>query len=301
MRPFYIVGPTAAGKSELAAAIAQQCNGEIVSADAFQVYAGLHLLTAKPEAVTLRMVPHHLIGSVSLGEEMNVGRFRPAALTAIEEIEKRGKAAFVVGGSGLYVQALTHGLSRLPPADPQLREELNALSTTELVSRLEILDGATAQTIDRHNRHRVLRAVEICLLSGQPASALRRRGAPPAPPAGVLVWRERAELFQRIDARVTQMFASGVVEEVREVPQLSATAAKTLGLHDIQELLAGRMAEAECIARIQQATRRYAKRQLTWFRRQSNFEPLNLSLHTSSEAIDWIARKARLTFSAQQR
>ena len=121
---FFIVGPTATGKSEIAAEVARRCGGEIVSADAFQIYAGLDLLTAKPEARLLRMAPHHLIGTVDPMEEMDAQQFRLRALAAIGEIHARGKPAFVVGGSGMYVKALTHGLSPLPPNSGALRERL---------------------------------------------------------------------------------------------------------------------------------------------------------------------------------
>ncbi|MBA2271983.1 MAG: tRNA (adenosine(37)-N6)-dimethylallyltransferase MiaA [Chthoniobacterales bacterium] len=293
---FFIVGPTAVGKSELAAEVARACGGEIVSADAFQVYCGLDLLTAKPEAAVLRAVPHHLIGCVPLDEEMNAERFRAAAVRAIGQIHSRGKPAFVVGGSGMYVKAITHGLSPLPPADPHLRQELEQQTAAELNARLAELDPVTAEAIDRNNKHRVLRAVEICLLTGRPASELRRLPVTDAS-AGVLVLRDRAELYQRIDERVAMMFRSGVIDEVRTAGPTSSTAVKTLGLSQIQELIAGRISEAECIAQIQQATRRYAKRQLTWFQRQTNFEPLNLSSEGWPKAIECITRKARLSFA----
>ena len=293
---FFIVGPTATGKSEVAAEVASECGGEIVSADAFQVYTGLDLLTAKPDEAVLRTVRHHLIGDVPLHEEMNAERFRAAAFAAIKDIHRRGKPAFVVGGSGLYVKALTHGLSPLPPADPELRKELSQQTVAELAQRLAEVDPKTAQAIDRNNKHRVLRALEICLLSGRPASELRRLPAA-AEAAGVLVFRDRIELNERINSRVETMFRNGVVDEVRAVGELSSTAAKTLGLEPIRELIAGTISEAECIAQIQQATRRYAKRQLTWFRRQTSFEPLNLSLHGWSKAIECITRKARLSFA----
>jgi tRNA dimethylallyltransferase len=296
---FYIVGPTAVGKSEIAADAAQLCNAEIVGADAFQIYEGLQLLTAKPDAETLRKVPHHLIGSVPINEEMNAARFCSLAQRSITAIHSRGKAAFVVGGSGMYVQAHTHGLSPLPPANAELRQQLTRLTSDQLLEKLQQLDPTTAATIDPHNKHRLVRAVEICTLTGRPASELRSRTPPAQPAAGVLLFRDRAELHQRIDQRVEAMFRDGVIDEVRGLGPTSATAAKTLGLHEIQELIAGRTSEAECVARIQQATRRYAKRQLTWFRNQSNFEPLNLSLHTRSAAVEWIAQKARLAFAQQ--
>lgn len=296
-RPFFVVGPTATGKSEIAAAVAELCGGEIVSADAFQVYAGLDLLTAKPDEGTLHLVPHHLIGICRLTDDMNAEIFRRAASAAITEIHSRSKRAFVVGGTGMYVQALTHGLSPLPQANEKLRERLDQCSEGELFVRLRRLDPETAAVIDRKNKRRLVRAVEICVLTGRPASAQRQRVQPTNRPAGVFLFRDRKELNERINARVESMFAAGVVEEVRAAGEVGATAKQTLGWRQIRELIAGRISRGECIAAIQQATRRYAKRQLTWFQRQTNFEPLNLSCTGSSEAIEWIARKARLSFA----
>lgn len=307
-RVFFIVGPTAVGKSEIAAEIASQLNAEIINADAFQIYRGLDRLTAKPDEATLARVPHHLLSAVPVSEEMNVEKFRATAVEAIRDIHARGKPAIVAGGSGLYVKVLTHGLSRLPAADPKLRAQLNELSLDELCGQLAKLDSDTAGQIDVKNRRRVTRALEICLLTGRPASeqravaALAERGQPrPAAAAttGFFIFRERAELYARIDRRVGKMFADGVVEEVRALRDVGSTAEKALGLREIRALLSGETSEPECIARIQQATRRYAKRQLTWFQRQDNFEPLNLSSHGYPEAIEMIAQKARLVFALQ--
>lgn len=295
VRAVFIVGPTATGKSEIAAEVARICGGEIISADAFQIYAGLDLLSAKPEPEILAAVPHHLIGTMALSEEMNAERFRRMARDALGGINARGKLPFVVGGSGLYVKALTDGLSPLPPADPALRKELNELSSEELLARLDESDPETARSVDRKNRRRVLRALEICLLGKRPASELRQRKSPGEQPTGTFLFRDRDELYERINLRVERMFARGVVEEVRQVRQVGPTAAQTLGLAQIHALLAGQISEAECIAAIQQATRRYAKRQLTWFRGQTNFEPLNLTDLGSAKAIELISRKARLS------
>ena len=169
-RTFFIVGPTATGKSELAADVAHEIGAEIVSADAFQIYRGLDLLTAKPDGSTLAKAPHHLIGTMPLREEMNAEKYRRAALRAIDEINSRCKLAIVVGGSGLYIKALTHGLAPLPESDPKLREKLNAMSLDDLRSQLVELDPETARKIDLKNRRRVVRALEICLLTGKPAS-----------------------------------------------------------------------------------------------------------------------------------
>jgi tRNA dimethylallyltransferase len=290
-RNFFIVGPTATGKSELAADVAHEIGAEIVSADAFQIYRGFDLLTAKPDRSTLAKAPHHLIGIVPLTEEMNAEKFRRLALRAVDEINSRGTLAIVVGGSGLYIKSMTHGLAPLPESDPQLREKLNAMSLDDLRSQLVEVDPETARKIDLKNRRRVIRALEICSLTGKPVSVQRLcEGASHSVAAtGVFVFRDRQELYERINQRVEMMFERGVIEEVRTFGEISQTASQMIGLREIRELLAGKKSLPQCIAEIQQATRRYAKRQLTWFRRQSNFLPLNLSFLTHNEAVKWIS------------
>ena len=319
-RGFFIVGPTAIGKSEIAASVAREVGAEIVSADAFQIYCELDLLTAKPNSSTLAKAPHHLLGTTPLRDEMNAEKYRLAASRAVDEINSRCKLAIVVGGSGLYIKALTHGLAPLPQSDPVLRKKLNAMSLDDLCSQLVELDPQTARKIDLKNRRRVVRALEICLLSGKSASAQREQwtgdagiensgglqsaagaiwkspllettqtGLSASPATGVFIFRDRQELYERINQRVEMMFERGVIEEVRAATEISATASQMIGLREIRELLAGKKSVPQCIAEIQQATRRYAKRQLTWFRRQTNFSPLNLSSLTHNEAVKWIS------------
>ena len=297
---FFIVGPTATGKSELAADVAQEIGAEIVSADAFQVYQGLEQLTAKPNSSTLAKAPHHLLGTTPLGDEMNAEKYRLAASSAVDEINSRSKLAIIVGGSGLYIKALSHGLAPLPEPDPALREQLNATSLDDLCSQLVELDPQTARKIDLKNRRRVVRALEICLVTGKSASAQRQQWIgdagnlmqtrlSAAPVTGVFLFRNREELYERINQRVEMMFEHGVIEEVRIAGEISQTASQMIGLREIRELLAGKKSIPQCIAEIQQATRRYAKRQLTWFRGQTNFSPLNLSFLTHNEAVKWIS------------
>jgi tRNA dimethylallyltransferase len=305
-RTFFIVGPTATGKSELAADAAREMRAEVVSADAFQIYRGLNLLTAKPDAATLAKAPHHLIGTTPLHQEMNAEKFRRAASHAIDQIHSSGKPTIIVGGSGLYIKALTHGLAPLPITDPKLRENLNKRSMEDLRALLVDLDPESARKIDIKNRRRLVRAVEICLTTGKPFSVQRTqwavaRSADPGQPGstipgtarGVFLFRDRDELYERIDRRVEAMFENGVIEEVRAAGAVSSTASQMIGLREIRDLLAGKMSILQCVAAIQQATRRYAKRQLTWFRRQTNFEPLNLSLLSHNEAVKWILLRAQ--------
>ncbi|PYL64541.1 MAG: tRNA (adenosine(37)-N6)-dimethylallyltransferase MiaA [Verrucomicrobia bacterium] len=305
---FFIVGPTATGKSDLAADVADEAGAEIVSADAFQLYRGLDLLTAKPHTSTLAKAPHHLISTTPLHEEMNAEKYRRAASHAIDEIHSRGKLAIVVGGSGLYIKALTHGLTAVPQPDPKLRETLNAMSLDELHAQLAELDPLATRKIDLKNRRRVIRALEICLLTGKPVAASlceaqradvmagQRSASHSEAVTGVFIFRDREELYARINQRVEKMFEAGVIEEVRNAGEVSATASQMIGFREIRQLLDG-SADAgsisQCIAAIQQATRRYAKRQLTWFRRQTNFSPLNLSLLTHNEAVNWIFLRMR--------
>jgi tRNA dimethylallyltransferase len=279
---FFVVGQTAAGKTAAAIDLAGRGGGEIVSADAFQVYAGLDLLTAKPTPADRARVPHHLVGSVPLSEAYSVARFRADALACLAKIHGRGRRAIVVGGSGLYVKALTHGLSELPEADPALRAELESQEAVVLLERLQALDPAMARVIDARNKRRLVRALEVCLTTGQPVSRQRDtwvRERAPADTRGVFLFRERADLYARIDARVEAIFAAGVLDEVRALPAgaLGPTAERIIGLADIRLHLAGELTLPMCKGRLKAATRQYAKRQMTWFKRESIFEPVNLS------------------------
>ena len=294
-RVFFIVGPTAVGKSEIAVEVARRTGAEVLSADAFQIYRGLDLLTAKPDPATLAKAPHHLIGTVPLGEEMNTEKFRSAG----ERIMGRGRPIVVVGGTGLYVKALTHGIAKLPAANPELRGRLERTTNEELFRSFKALDPVGAEKIDAQNRRRLIRAIEVCLITRKPFSAQRTEWNESAPANGILLERDRAELYARINQRVEEMFAAGVVDEVRVAKNIGPTAEKTLGLREIQALIAGEISRAECIAKIQQATRRYAKRQLTWFRRQTNFPSLNLSAHDPAEAAELISQSASRVFAGE--
>ncbi len=267
---FVLAGPTACGKSEAAAALAVEWRGEIVNADAFQLYRGWPVLTAAPEEGTLQRVKHHLYSCVDLDEEMSAARFRQMALPVLWDIAERGGIPIVVGGSGLYVKALTHGLSGTPGCDAVLRRELGGLDAARLREWLAAVDPEAAQRIDPANRRYLERALEMVLLSGKPVAEVKQAwNGSPRGVRGVCLLRERRELYARIDRRVEVMLQRGLVEEVRGLGELSATAEKAIGVREIRDFLAGNCDLPEAVQRIQQASRRYAKRQMTWFRRET--------------------------------
>ncbi len=273
--PFFLPGPTAVGKSALAVQLAERIGGEIIGADAFQIYAGLDVLGAKPSAELRARVPHHLVGEVPLTARFDVAQWLARARECVADIVARGRVPIVCGGAGLYIRALTHGLAPLPGADATLRASLENEPLPALAERLRSLDPAS--TVDMRNPRRVIRALEVCILTGRPFSSFRSEWAGDAAPRGVIVSRRREELHAAISARTEAMFAAGVIEEVARIGEVGPTAAQMLGLAEIREHIAGRITRGQCIAAIALATRQYAKRQLTWFRRERAFGWLDLS------------------------
>lgn len=295
--PFFVVGPTAVGKSGLAVQVAARFGAEIVGADAFQVYRGFDLLTAKPSPAEQARVPHHLVGTVPPAVSYNVARYLEDARRCLESVFRRGKSVLVVGGTGLYIKALTHGLSPLPEADPSIRAELELQDTPALLVRLGALDPVAAGSIDIHNKRRLIRAIEVCLLTGRPFSNFQNlwdQKLPPGQPNGVFLVRPKEDVHARVERRVNEMFARGVVEEVHAVASeaLSPTASRMIGLPDIQAYLVDRQTLAQCQENIKIATRQYAKRQVTWFQRERHFERFDLSQRTDEAAqIDWLSAR----------
>lgn len=277
--PIIVAGPTGVGKSLFAVELANRLGGEILGTDAYQVYSGLEILTAQPDPELRQQAPHHLIGCLPPSEPFDAARFRSRALETIADIQARGRLPILTGGSGLYVKALTHGLAELPPPNPDLRAELSALPADELLRRLDELEPTAAQKLDRQNPRRVLRALEIRLQTGRPLAETLGQWESRDTPGyrGLLLVREPAELDQRIADNVREMFRRGVVEEIRRLAEIGPTASMAIGLREIQSHLRGEISDEECIAAITLATRRYAKRQLTWFRNQFNFSIIDLT------------------------
>lgn len=264
-----IGGPTASGKTSAAIEIAEACHGEVVSADAFQLYSGLPILTAQPSSAELARVRHHLIGELGLAESMDVQRYLGMAQAAIREVRGRGRLPIVVGGTGLYIRALLFGLARgLPGPDVDLRQELERRPMHELQEDLRRLDPESAQTLDLKNPRRVIRALEVCLQTGRPFSSFRHLTAWEGAPLGIWIARERGELRERIQQRTNTMFEDGVLEEVREAGEVGSTAAQVIGYRTLRLVLNGSLSRAAGEEAISIATRQYAKRQETWFRKE---------------------------------
>lgn len=276
--PFIIAGPTGVGKTDFAADFAERVGGEIVCADAFQLYRGLGILTAQPDPTITRRVPHHLYGTIDPAESLNAAQFAKLASPILEEIRTRGRVPILVGGSGLYLRAVSGGLDPIPAPDPALRARLTAMEPGEALRQLEILDPAAAAAIDTHNPRRVKRALEIVIQTGRPLADSRVASVRASREwRGICLVRERAELRARIAGHVAAMFDRGVIDEVAALGVVGATASMAIGLSEVREVLAGRMDPSTAIERMTTATCRYAKRQLTWFRNQTNFWPVILS------------------------
>lgn len=283
--PFYIVGPTGSGKSAAAMALATRIGGEIVNADAFQLYRGLDIVTAKPSTQDQRAVPHHLIDVLDPSETCDAHRYRTMALPIIEDIARRGRTPIIVGGSGLYVKALSHGLAPVPPGDPGLRDRLMQFTLPEKIVWLLRRDPQAAKTVNLRNPRYVDRALEICLMTGRPQSHIRQTFArPPANARGVVLQWSRHLLHERINQRVLDMVNAGLEQEVRRLAGLSSTAGKAIGIREMQQLIAGAWRLDEAIAAMQQATRRYAKRQITWFKRESWLQTICLDPESTPDS-----------------
>ncbi len=276
---FFVCGPTASGKSAHALDAAGAMNGEVVNADAFQLYRGVEVLTAAPPMEDREKIPHHLYGVLEPSERVDAMAYLRRVVPVIEEILSRGKKPVITGGSGLYLKFLSHGPSPLPPGEPELRAELGALPMEELVGRLSALDPAEAARTDLHNRRYVSRALEVCLLAGVPCSTLRdnweRASQIRAEKLrGVFLQRSRDELHRRIALRTRKMLEGGAIDEVAGLDQVATGLEKAIGMSEIRRLLAGEIDRAACEELINAATRQYAKRQETWFKRERWLEPL---------------------------
>lgn len=268
-----IAGPTGVGKSLVAVAVAAAVGGEVVGADSMQLYRGMDIGTGKIRATEMGGVPHHMIDVWEVEERGSAGRFLGEARAAIGAIHGRGRLPILCGGTGLYIRAVIDGLAEGAGRDRgielALEGRLAAEGAESLHAELARLDPAAAGRIPASDHFRLVRALGVCLATGRPFTELQGEATHAAGygTAYLCLTRPRAELYTRINARVEAMFRDGLVAEVRGLaPRLGPTAAAAIGYRETLRLLAGALTEAEVITAIQHASRRYAKRQLTWFR-----------------------------------
>lgn len=271
-----IAGPTAVGKSSLAHRVAQRVGAEIVSADSRQLYEGLDLGTAKPTADEQSEVPYHLLDQLPLGDRCSAGQFLEWARESITDIRSRGHPVVVAGGSTLYVHALVEGMPDVPPISPALEADLMAaLATpegaTRLYDELTAADPAAAATLDPTKTHRLVRWVGVLRETGRRPSEVWANRSGAVRSRLVLLDRPRAELYRRIESRVDAMMEAGLLDEAARLaargPAARRTLAATIGYRELLPVLDGERDMGEGIRLIKRNTRRYAKRQLTWYRR----------------------------------
>ncbi len=277
--PIYLAGQTGSGKTAVALELAGRLDlpVEVINADAYQIYRGLEIISAAPTTEERSAVPHHLFGILDPTKECDAARFAELAKAKIAEVGQHA-IPLVVGGGGLYLKAITHGLAPTPKGDPELREKLDQRTLASLVSEYQSLDPEGAFATNLKNRRYVTRNLEICLLAGRPASELKSEWQENEPDiTAFYLERSREDIYDRINRRTLQMFESGVVDEISNLGELSATAAKAIGIHEIRSLITGEIEESACIEEIQKITRRYAKRQEFWFRRETSFQRIPIT------------------------
>ena len=280
-----VAGPTASGKTALAVELALRLGGEVISADSMQIYKGMDIATAKPTAAEMKGVPHHLIGFLEPTEEFSVADYAVLAHRTIRAVHERGKLPILAGGTGLYLDAVVNNISFAEiETDGALRAELIRLAEEQgaecLLEELRTVDPESEARLHPHNLARIIRAVEVYRLTGIPMSEHQRRSrlTPRLYRTALLGlnFRDRQRLYDRIDLRVDRMLEAGLLEEARQVlaPDRLKPARQAIGYKELAPYFAGEETLAEAVGRIKQESRRYAKRQLTWFRR--------------NERINWI-------------
>lgn len=297
-----IAGPTASGKTALAVAMAKMLNGEVVSCDSMQIYKGMDIGTAKPTREEMEGIPHHMLDVVSPNEDFSVSRYCELAIPIVEDIIARGKTAIIAGGTGLYMDALVKGNSFAPYPSTGMREKLEQQADEQgmpaMLQLLESIDPDSAKKLHLKDRKRILRALEVYYETGETITAHNLK-TQSIPPKFCPVWfgledENRADLYARIDRRVESMLEQGLLEEIRQLLKSGisekATAMQAIGYKEFVDALAGRSDMASAISLVQQSSRHYAKRQLTWFRRNPNIHWLR---RAPGENTAQILQKAR--------
>lgn len=290
-----IAGPTASGKTSLAVRMAQRFDGEVVSADSMQVYDTLRIGTARPTPEETAGIPHHLQGCVPLSAAYSVAQYVKDAAAAVEDIAARGRLPILCGGTGLYISSFLDHLDFTEEAgDPVLRESLRRKAEQAggrvLLDELRVFDPETADRLHENDLGRIIRAIEVYRMTGVPMSeAARRAKSRPSPYDGCLIVldaRDRAFLYDRIDRRVDCMVQEGLLEEARQVlaSDRAATAMQAIGYKELAPWFAGELSLEEALENLKRGTRRYAKRQLSWFRRMENVHWLYIDEYDTPDA-----------------
>lgn len=288
-----ILGPTAVGKTALSIQVAKLFHTEIISADSRQFFKEMNIGTAKPSPEEMQDIKHHFIDFLSIEEDYNAGAYESAALTCLENIFRQKDTAILTGGSGLYINAVCNGFDELPETDEKVRADLiekyRSYGIEALQKQLKVLDPVYYDMADLNNSQRIIRALEVCLVSGRPYSNFRSGKQKPRN-FNILkigLERDRKELYQRIDERVDEMIKSGLEKEARALlPYRDKNALQTVGYKELFDYFEGKHDLQKAIELIKQNTRRFAKRQLTWFRKDKKihwFHP-----DEKKAIIDWI-------------
>ncbi|MEW5806767.1 MAG: tRNA (adenosine(37)-N6)-dimethylallyltransferase MiaA [Acidobacteriota bacterium] len=310
-----IVGPTASGKSRLALFLAQRLNAEIISVDSIQVYRRLNIGTAKPDINVLKQIPHHMIDVAEPGDDFSLGHFVRSAERIIQEIWKRRKLPLLVGGTGLYLRGLLKGIFEAPARDEEIRKSLRMLAEEKGIEHLHSLlhevDPASARRISGHDSQRIIRALELHRKTKKTMSELIQEksfGQDRYASVKVGVNTKRARLYRNIEERVEEFYKNGLVEEVRSLLESGVDpeckAFNAVGYRETVSYLRGEIDRDKMIALVKRNTKRFAKRQMTWFRKEENIQWFfyeNDVSETSAEILDFIKGKLRNKYLQNQK
>lgn len=288
-----IVGPTASGKTSLAIELAATANGEIINMDAFAMYKGMNIGTAKPSAAEQARVPHHMIDVLEIHDNATVAQYQQQARQCIQAIQNRGNPVYAVGGSGLYVRALCDKIS-FPGTDPQVRSRLEteceSVGSLEMFRHLQTVDPVAAANLHWNNARRIIRALEVIEITGQPYSATLPSYESYQPTCFIGLRREDTDIDARIDQRTHTMFETGLIEEVQALKEAgletTRTAVKATGYAEVLRLLNGEITKEEAIADVALATRQLVRRQMKWFRRDPRIKWIDATGKTEAEILE---------------
>ncbi|MGL4253624.1 MAG: tRNA (adenosine(37)-N6)-dimethylallyltransferase MiaA [Fusobacteriaceae bacterium] len=291
-----IAGPTGVGKTSLSIKLAKILKGEIISADSAQVFKGLDIGSAKISQDEMAGIPHHLIDILEPNKKYSVGEFQKDADNILNILEKKGVTPLVVGGTGLYLSSITEGLSSLPAADQKLRDSFQKFSTSEIFQKLQELDPEAAENIHPNNRVKLERALEVCILSHDKFSILSTKNIKNNHTnfLKIALDRDRTILYERINQRVDMMMKQGLLQEVEFLYKKYGASLKNLniiGYAEIIDYIDNKLSLEEAVENIKQNSRRYAKRQFTWFRNREDYIWYNLDFLTEEEIIKDILKK----------